>query len=63
MELKIIKINVNLTIFLGCDKISEATAQFIRLNISDQVRNGKLFSVSMDTTFDNSKKEQLSFVI
>lgn len=57
------KCKFNYISWLRQNQLIEATAQFIRLNISDQVRNGKLFSVSMDTTFDNSKKEQLSFVI
>jgi len=57
------KCEFNYISWLWQNQLIEGTAQFIRLKISDQVRNGKLFSVSMDTTFDNSKKEQLFFVI
>jgi len=48
------KSKLNYISWLIQNQLIEATAQFIRLKISDQVRNGKLFSVSMDTTFDNS---------
>lgn len=58
-----IKCKFNYISWLRQNQLIEATAQFIRLKISYQVRNGKLSSVSMDTTYDNSKKEQLSFVI
>lgn len=49
--------------WLQQNQLIEAMAQCIRLKISDQVRNVKLFSVSVDTTFNKSKKDQLSFVI
>lgn len=49
--------------WLRQNQLIEATAQYIRTQIVQQIKKGKFFSVSMDTTFDRSKKEQLSFVV
>jgi len=41
----------------------DSAALFVKTIISEEIKNAKFFSVSMDTTFDLSKKEQLCFVV
>lgn len=38
-------------------------AGFTRGVILKQIKSAKFFSATMDSTFDNSRKEQLSFVV
>lgn len=45
------------------NQLIESTAKYIRGIIVKDIKVAKFFSISMDTTFDNSKKEQLSFVL
>jgi len=41
----------------------ESLASYTRVVVLKQIKTAKLFSLTMDSTFDNSRKEQLSFVI
>lgn len=45
------------------NQLIEATAKYIRGDIVGEIKSAKFFSISIDATFDNSKKEQLSFVV
>lgn len=45
------------------NQLLDCIASYIRNFILNQVKHSKFFSVTMDTTFDNSKREQLSFVL
>lgn len=45
------------------NQLLDCIANYIQHFILNQVKRSKFFSVTMDTTFDNSKREQLSFVL
>lgn len=45
------------------NQLIDSVASCIKLVIIKQLKESRYFSVSIDTTFDISKKEQLAFII
>ncbi|KAL4083995.1 hypothetical protein QTP88_029311 [Uroleucon formosanum] len=45
------------------NQILESLASYTRVVVLKQIKTAKFFSLTMDGTFDNSRKEQLAFVI
>lgn len=45
------------------NELIESMAGFIQSVILQQIKSAKFFSISIDSTFDNSRKEQFSFVV
>ncbi|XP_025205943.1 zinc finger MYM-type protein 1-like [Melanaphis sacchari] len=45
------------------NQMIESLASYTRVVVLKQIKTAKFFSLTMDSTFDNSRKEQLSFVI
>ncbi|KAL4141396.1 hypothetical protein QTP88_004043 [Uroleucon formosanum] len=45
------------------NQILESLASYTRVVVLKQIKTAKFFSLAMDGTFDNSRKEQLAFVI
>lgn len=45
------------------NQLIESIAEDISFQIRSSVKSAKMFSISIDTTFDASRKEQISFII
>lgn len=51
--------------FITCHRQNElinSTSKFIHLKISNAIKKSKFFSISIDSTFDMSHKEQVPFI-
>jgi len=57
------KSEVNFISWRRQNQLISSVATFIKRNIRDEIKKAKYFSISIDTTFDSSKREQLAFIV